>query len=161
MAVRSTGFAMLFGNNAQEAMDMALIAQAATLKSRIPFLNIFDGFRTSHELTEVTVIPDEVIEKMIDLNDVNAHRQRTLSPDNPFIRGTAQNPDVYFQNREAANQYYAQVPVIVKGMMDKFALLTGRKYNLYDYYGDENPERLIVIMGSGAGAVPGKSQEWR
>ena len=153
MAVRGTGFSMLFGNNAQEAMDMALIAQAATLKSRVPFLNIFDGFRTSHELSQVNVIPDNVISEMVDMDEVNAHRARGLSPNNPIIRGTAQNPDVFFQNREAANTYYEKVPGIVEEMMDKFAALTGRKYKLFDYYGHDHPDRVIIIMGSGAGAV--------
>ncbi len=153
MSVRSTGFAMLFGNNAQEVMDMAMIAHSATLNARIPFLNIFDGFRTSHELSEVEVIADEVIEDMIDADAVNAHRDRSLSPNNPFIRGTAQNPDVYFQNREASNPYYNNVAGIVKEKMDQFAELTGRKYDLYEYYGHPHPEKLIIIMGSGAGAV--------
>jgi len=153
MSVRSTGFAMLFGNNSQEVMDMALIAQAATLNARIPFLNIFDGFRTSHELSEVETLPDEVIEAMIDAEAVNAHRDRSLSPNNPFIRGTAQNPDVFFQNREAANPYYNNVAGIVKEKMKQLAELTGRKYELYEYYGHAHPEKIIIIMGSGAGAV--------
>ncbi len=153
MAVRATGFSMLFGNNAQEAMDMALIAQSATLQSRIPFLNIFDGFRTSHELTKVNVIEDEVIEAMVDTDDIRAHRERALSPNNPFIRGTAQNPDVYFQNREAANSYFEKVPTIVQNTMDTFAQLTGRSYRLFDYYGHPQAERVIVVMGSGTGAV--------
>lgn len=153
MAVRGTGFSMMFGNSAQEAMDMALIAQSATLKSRIPFLNIFDGFRTSHELSEVNVIPDDVIIQIIDMEDVYAHRDRALSPNNPFIRGTAQNPDVFFQNREAANTYYQKVPDIVKATMKKFASLTGRKYHLFDYYGDPKATRIVIIMGSGSGAV--------
>jgi pyruvate-ferredoxin/flavodoxin oxidoreductase len=153
MSVRSTGFAMLFGNNSQEVMDMALIAHSTTLNARIPFLNIFDGFRTSHELSEVEVISDDVIEAMIDADAVNAHRDRSLSPNNPFIRGTAQNPDVYFQNREAANPYYNNVAGIVKEKMEQFAELTGRKYDLYEYYGHPHPEKLIIIMGSGAGAV--------
>ena len=153
MACRSTGFAMLFGNNSQEAMDMALIAQSATLKSRIPFLNIFDGFRTSHELTEVEIIPDSVIRKMINLDDVMAHRRRSLNPANPFIKGTAQNPDVFFQSREAANKYYLNVPFVVEQTMQQFAQLTGRKYKLYEYYGAEDAEKIIIIMGSGSGAV--------
>jgi pyruvate-ferredoxin/flavodoxin oxidoreductase len=153
MAVRSTGFAMLFGNSAQEVMDMALVAHSATLDSRIPFLNIFDGFRTSHELSEVEVIPDEAIKQMIDPDAVNAHRDRALSPNNPFIRGTAQNPDVFFQNREAANTYYNNVAAVVKEKMFALAQLTGRKYELYEYYGHAHPDRIIIIMGSGAGAV--------
>lgn len=153
MAVRSTGFAMLFGNNPQEVMDMALIAQASTLRSRVPFLNIFDGFRTSHELNEVEVIPDEIIERMMDMEAIHAHRNRALNPNNPFIRGTAQNPDVYFQNREAANTYHSLVPSIVQTVMNEFAELTGRKYKLYEYYGHAHPDRIVVLMGSGAGAV--------
>lgn len=153
MAVRSTGFSMLFGNSAQEVMDMALIAQSATVSTRIPFLNIFDGFRTSHELTKVEVIPDEVIQAMIDMDKVNEHRARALSPDNPSIRGTAQNPDVFFQNREAANIYHASVAGIVKEKFQKFYELTGRKYSPFEYYGHKQADRLIIIMGSGAGAV--------
>jgi pyruvate-ferredoxin/flavodoxin oxidoreductase len=153
MATRATGFAMLFGNTPQEVMDMALIAQSATLKTRVPFLNIFDGFRTSHELNEVEMISDEVINALIDMNDVYAHRDRALSPDNPFIRGTAQNPDVYFQNREAANQWYFNVPSAVQDTMDKFFELTGRRYNLFEYYGHPEAERVVILMGSGVGAV--------
>ena len=153
MAVRSTGFNMLFGNSSQEVMDMALIAQSATLSTRIPFLNIFDGFRTSHELTEVNIIPDDVIQAMIDIDEVNEHRARALSPNNPLIRGTAQNPDVFFQNREAANKYHAGVADIVKERFQQFYELTGRKYRLFEYYGHEAADRLIIIMGSGAGAV--------
>jgi len=153
MAVRQTGWAMLFGRNSQEAMDMALIAQAATLKSKIPFLNIFDGFRTSHELTKVEIIPDDVILKMIDENDILDFRKRAMSPEKPSIRGTAQNTDVFFQGREAANKYYSNTPGIVTDMMNKFGELTGRNYKLYEYYGHQNPDRIIIIMGSGAGAV--------
>lgn len=153
MSVRQTGWAMLFGRNSQEAMDMALIAQAATLKSRIPFLNIFDGFRTSHELTKVEVIPDDIILKMIDENAILAFRERSMSPENPSIRGTAQNTDVFFQNREAANNYYTNTPGIVSDMMKKFGELSGRNYKLLEYYGHPNPDRIIIIMGSGAGAV--------
>lgn len=153
MSVRQTGWAMLFGRNAQEAMDMALIAQASTLKSQIPFLNIFDGFRTSHELAKVNVIPDEVILQMIDQEDILAFRRRALSPENPNIRGTAQNPDVFFQSREASNKYYLNTPAIITSMMNKFAELTGRQYKLYEYYGHQSPDRIIIIMGSGSGAV--------
>ncbi len=153
MAVRSVGFAMLFGNTPQEVMDMAMISQSATLNARIPFMNIFDGFRTSHELGELEVIPDESIEAMIDIDAVNAHRSRALSPDNPSIRGTAQNPDVYFQNREAANTFHNRVPEIVKEKMDLLYTLTGRRYQLFEYYGHEAADRLIIIMGSGSGTV--------
>jgi pyruvate-ferredoxin/flavodoxin oxidoreductase len=153
MAVRSVGFSMLFGNNSQEVMDMALIAQSATLDSRVPVMNIFDGFRTSHELTEVKVIPDDVIQAMINLDAINDHRARSLSPDNPFIRGTAQNPDVFFQNREAGNKYYSGVADIMKDKMKQLGELTGRNYQLFEYYGHEEAEQLIVIMGSAAGTV--------
>src|SRR5437762_525565 len=153
MAVRSTGFAMLFGNNPQEAHDMALIATAATLRSSIPFLNIFDGFRTSHELNEVEIIRDEIIREMIDENDVISHRQRALNPANPFVRGTAQNPDVYFQSREACNRYHENVPIVVDATMKKFEALTGRSYKLFEYYGHPEAEDIIIIMGSGSGAV--------
>jgi pyruvate-ferredoxin/flavodoxin oxidoreductase len=153
MAARSTGFAQLFGSNPQEAMDMALIATASTLKSRIPFLNIFDGFRTSHELNQVEVIPDTVIRQMIDEEDVNRHRQRSLNPEHPFVRGTAQNPDVFFQSREAINPYYLHTPGIVETSMKKFEKLTGRSYKLFDYYGHPQAEHIIIIMGSGAGPV--------
>jgi pyruvate-ferredoxin/flavodoxin oxidoreductase len=153
MSVRQTGWAMLFGRNAQEAMDMALIAQAATLKSKIPFLNVFDGFRTSHELSKVNVIPDKTILEMIDEEDILTHRKRAMSPEHPTIRGTAQNPDVFFQSREAANTYYLNVPAIVTKMMNKFAELTGRQYKLYEYYGHQTPDRVVVIMGSGASVV--------
>ena len=134
MAVRSVGFSMLFGNNSQEVMDMALIAQSATLDSRVPVMNIFDGFRTSHELTEVKVIPDDVIQAMINLDAINEHRARALSPDNPVIRGTAQNPDVFFQNREAGNKYYTAVAEIMKQKMEQLGALTGRHYQLFEYY---------------------------
>ena len=153
MAVRSTGFAMLFGSSPQQAHDMALIATAASFRSRVPFLNIFDGFRTSHELNEVEIISDEIIREMISEEDVAKHRNRSLNPSNPFIRGTAQNPDVYFQNREAANGYHWNVPSIVAETMKKFEQLTGRSYKLFEYYGDPQAESIIVIMGSGAGAV--------
>ncbi len=153
MAVRSTGFAMLFGNSPQEAHDMALIATAASLKSRIPFLNIFDGFRTSHELNEVEIIADKIIGEMIDEEDVMRHRQRALNPANPFIRGTAQNPDVYFQSREACTGYHKNVPAIVEATMQKFETLTGRSYKLFDYYGNLEADDVIVIMGSGSGTV--------
>ncbi len=153
MAVRSTGFAMLFGNSPQEAMDMAMIATAATFRSRIPFLNIFDGFRTSHELNMVDVISDDAIAAMIRDEDVAAHRKRALNPEHPFIRGTAQNPDVFFQSREAANLYYEAVPGIVEDCMAEFEKLNGRHYELVQYHGHPEAERVIIIMGSATGAV--------
>jgi len=153
MATRATGFGQLFGNNPQQAMDMAMIATAATLKARIPFLNVFDGFRTSHELNKVSVIPEDIIKKMIDEKAVDEHRNRGLNPEHPFVRGTAQNPDVFFQSREGCNQYYDRAPGIVEEMMKKFEQLTGRAYKLFDYYGHPEAEHIIIIMGSGYGPV--------
>ncbi|MGZ5245958.1 MAG: pyruvate:ferredoxin (flavodoxin) oxidoreductase [Flavitalea sp.] len=153
MAVRSTGFAMLFGASPQQAHDMALIATSASLQSSIPFLNIFDGFRTSHELNEVQIIEDDIIKEMISDEDVARHRNRSLNPANPFIRGTAQNPDVFFQSREAANKFHWNVPEIVESTMNRFASLTGRSYKLFEYHGHPEAERIIIIMGSGSGAV--------
>ncbi len=153
MATRQTGFAMLFGNSVQEAQDMALIAQVATLKSRIPFLNIFDGFRTSHEISKIDAIPSKVIGEMMPEDAITAHKNRALNSENPVIRGTSQNPDVFFQAREAANTFYDNVPKIVQEVMDDFYVRTGRAYKLYDYVGVKDAERIIIIMGSGAGAV--------
>src|SRR6187401_721007 len=153
MAARTTGFAMLASASVQEAHDMALIAQAATLKSRIPFIHFFDGFRTSHEVNKLFLLPDEIIREMIDDQLVFAHRQRALNPDQPFIRGTAQNPDVYFQGRESANPYYNACPDAVVKAMEKFQSLTGRKYKPFDYSGDPNADRIIIIMGSGGVTV--------
>jgi pyruvate-ferredoxin/flavodoxin oxidoreductase len=150
MSVRSTGFCMLVSASVQEAHDMALIAQAATLEARVPFIHFFDGFRTSHEVNKLTLLTDDEMRAMIRDDLVLAHRNRGLNPDRPFIRGTAQNPDTYFQARETVNPFYAKVPEIVQAAMDKFAGLTGRRYNLFDYFGDPNAERVIIIMGSGA-----------
>jgi pyruvate-ferredoxin/flavodoxin oxidoreductase len=150
MAVRQCGWGMLFGNNVQEVMDMALIATASTLQSRVPFLNIMDGFRTSHEVLKVEVLSDDDIRSMIDMDRVGEHRKRALSPDHPVIRGTAQNPDVFFQAREAASPYYAATPGTVQKAMDQFAALTGRSYHLFDYVGAPDAERVIICMGSAA-----------
>lgn len=150
MAVRQTGWAMLGSANAQEAMDFALIAQAATLEARVPFVHFFDGFRTSHELNMVDVLPYEVMKEMIDDNLVARHRQNAMNPENPTVRGTAQNPDVYFQGREAVNKYYEAAPAIVKKYMAKFEKLTGRHYDLFEYVGAKDAEKVIVIMASGA-----------
>jgi pyruvate-ferredoxin/flavodoxin oxidoreductase len=150
MSVRSTGWAMLCSNNPQEVMDLALIAQAATLKARVPFLHFFDGFRTSHEIRKMEELSDKDIRAMIDDELVLAHRQRALNPEHPFIRGTAQNPDVFFQAREACNPYYLAVPEIVQEEMDKFAGIVGRQYRLFEYVGAPDAERVIVMMGSGA-----------
>src|SRR6185437_4333667 len=128
MAARTTGFALLSSASVQEAHDAALIAQAATLESRIPFLHFFDGFRTSHEIGKIEVLPDDVLRAMMDEVHIAEHRRRALSPEHPVIRGTAQNPDVYFQARETVNPFYAACPEIVQRAMDKFAALTGRQY---------------------------------
>jgi len=153
MSVRQTGFAMLASNSVQEAHDFALIAQSATLKSRIPFLHFFDGFRTSHEVNKIELIDEAVMKAMIDDELVKEHRKRALTPDNPFIRGTSQNPDVYFQGRESVNSFYDKTPAIVQEAMERFAALTKRHYRLFDYAGVEDAERIIVIMGSGAETV--------
>ncbi len=153
MAARTTGFAMVSSASVQEAHDLALISQATTLKTRIPVLHFFDGFRTSHEINKIEIISDRVIRALIDDNLVYAHRQRALSPDNPFIRGTAQNPDVYFQGRETVNAFYQATPGIMQEMMDKFATLTGRQYQLFEYYGDPEAREVIILMGSGAETV--------
>src|SRR4030095_16482900 len=136
MAARSTGWAMLFANSVQEAMDFALISQVSTLEARVPFLHIFDGFRTSHEVMKIDMLPDEQISGMLDQQLVRAHRARALTPDRPVIRGTAQNPDVFFQSRERANTFYLKTPVIVEKAMERFAALTGRRYKLFDFVGD-------------------------
>ena len=150
MAARSTGWAMLCSNNPQEVMDLALISQAATLKARVPFVHFFDGFRTSHEIRKIEELSDADIRAMIDDDLVLAHRRRALNPEHPMIRGTAQNPDVYFQAREAGNSYYLAVPTIVQDEMDKFAGLVGRQYKLFDYVGAPDAEHVLVMMGSGA-----------
>ena len=153
MACRGTGWAMLASNSVQEVADMALVAQTATLESRIPFIHFFDGFRTSHEVGKIFPISDETIRALVDDKFIIDYRQRALSPDRPVIRGTAQNPDVFFQAREACNPFHAAVPGIVQSVMDRFAAQTGRAYHLFDYYGAPDAERVIVLMGSGAEAA--------
>ncbi len=153
MATRSTGFALLASNSLQEVMDFALIAQASTLESRIPFLHFFDGFRTSHEVMKIEQLTQEDMKAMVNDELVIAHRKRGLSPDHPVLRGTAQNPDVYFQGRETVNPFYIACPDIVQKQMDKFAEITGRQYKLFDYFGAPDAERVIIIMGSGAEAA--------
>ncbi|MEW8977203.1 MAG: pyruvate:ferredoxin (flavodoxin) oxidoreductase [Symbiobacterium sp.] len=153
MAARQTGWAMLFSSNVQEVMDFALIAQASTLKARVPFVHAFDGFRTSHEVQKIELLEDATIRAMIDDELVRAHRMRSLSPDRPVMRGTAQNPDVYFQAREVSNPFYLATPGIVQEYMDQFAKLTGRQYHLFDYVGAPDAERVIILMGSGAETV--------
>jgi pyruvate-ferredoxin/flavodoxin oxidoreductase len=150
MATRTTGFALLSSSSVQEAHDAALIAQAATLESRVPILHFFDGFRTSHEVNKITLLSDGQIRTMIQQDLVRAHRDRALNPEHAFVRGTAHNPDTFFQARETVNPYYARVPAIVQSTMDRFAGLTGRTYKLFEYDGPPEAERLIVLMGSGA-----------
>ncbi len=150
MAVRACGFAQLASGSVQEAHDAALIAQAATLQSRIPFIHFFDGFRTSHELNTLTLLSDDEIRAMINDDLVRAHRSRALNPEHPFIRGTAHNPDTFFQARETVNPFYAELPGIVQSEMDRFAQLTGRQYRLFDYDGPDDAERIVILMGSGA-----------
>ncbi|MCK9605678.1 MAG: pyruvate:ferredoxin (flavodoxin) oxidoreductase [Methylomonas sp.] len=153
MSARMTGFAMLCSNSPQEVQDLALIAHAASLEGRIPFMHFFDGFRTSHEVAKLITIDDEVLRGMIKQEWVNAFRSRALTPDNPVLRGTAQNPDVYFQAREAVNPFYQALPDIVQNAMDRFAQLTGRQYRLFDYLGAADAERVMILMGSGAEAA--------
>jgi pyruvate-ferredoxin/flavodoxin oxidoreductase len=153
MATRATGFALLCSASVQEAQDFALIAQVATLESRIPFLHFFDGFRTSHEIAKIERLSDDDLRAMIDPQRILEHRARALSPDHPVLRGTAQNPDVFFQARETVNPFYAACPEITQRAMDQFAQLTGRHYRLFEYYGATDAERVIVLMGSGCEAV--------
>ncbi len=153
MGVRATGWAMLVSNSVQEVMDFALIAQAATLRTRVPFVHFFDGFRTSHEVMKIEALADADLRAMIDDDQIRAHRARALTPDRPTMRGTAQNPDVFFQAREAGNPYYLACPTRVQAAMDQFAGLTGRQYHLFDYAGAPDAERVIVVMGSGAETV--------
>ena len=153
MAARTTGFAFLASNSPQEVMDFALIAQAASLESRLPMVHFFDGFRTSHEIAKIESIDKETISQLINHERIAEHRQRALSPEHPVIRGTSQNPDVFFQARESTNPYYEQMPAKVQQVMDQFAKQTGRQYNLFDYVGVDDAERVIIIMGSGAETV--------
>jgi pyruvate-ferredoxin/flavodoxin oxidoreductase len=153
MAARQTGFAMLCSNSVQEAQDFALISQAATLESRVPFVHFFDGFRTSHEINTIDLVDDEQIAGMIDNTRIHEHRARALNPENPFIRGTAQNPDTYFQARETVNPFYNAIPKIVQDHMDRFAGLTGREYQVCEYFGAPDAQRVIVTMGSSCEVV--------
>lgn len=153
MATRTTGFALLASASVQEAHDMALVAQAATLESRVPFLHFFDGFRTSHEVNRITLLSEAQIRALIRQDLVRAHRDRALNPEHAFIRGTAHNPDTFFQARETVNPYYAQVPAIFEAALERFASLTGRTYRLFEYHGAADAERVIVLMGSGVEVV--------
>jgi len=149
MATRSTGFGLLSSGSVQEAQDFALIAQAATLESRVPFIQFFEGFRISHEINKIELLSDDVMREMIDDELVHAHRARGMNPDKPVLRGTAQNPDIFFQARESVNKYYDACPEIVQKAMDKFGKLVGREYHLFDYFGAKDADRVIVLMGSG------------
>ncbi len=153
MACRATGCALLAANSPQEAQDLALIAQAATLEGRIPVIHFFDGFRTSHEVAKIDAVEADAVRAMLDAGQIAAHRARALSPEHPVLRGTSQNPDVFFQSRERANPFYDAFPQIVQGAMDRFAALSGRQYRLFDYVGAADAERVIVLMGSGAETV--------
>ena len=153
MACRQTGFAMLASNSVQEVMDLALVAHLSTLKAKVPFLHYFDGFRTSHEVSKIDAIEYDEMKKLVDMKDIEDFRARALNPEHPIQKGTAQNADTYFQNRETANSYYEATPAIVQKMMNKVSKLTGRTYNLFDYVGAPDAEEVIVIMGSGAEAV--------
>ncbi|MDP7154570.1 MAG: 2-oxoacid:acceptor oxidoreductase family protein, partial [Gammaproteobacteria bacterium] len=153
MAARTTGFGLLASSSVQVAQDMALISHATTLEARVPFIHFFDGFRTSHEVNKIDTVSEEQIRAMIHADLVYAHRKRALNPDNPFIRGTAQNPDVYFQGRESVNRFYLETPHILQRTMDQFAALTGRQYRLFDYHGHPAAEHIIITMGSSADTV--------
>ncbi|MBL7074760.1 pyruvate:ferredoxin (flavodoxin) oxidoreductase [candidate division KSB1 bacterium] len=153
MAVRSTGFGLMASNSVQEVMDLALITQAASLKARVPFVHFFEGFRISHEVQKIEALSDDEIRAMIDDDLVIAHRRRAMSPEHPVLRGSSQNPDVFFQARERCNPYYLACTEIVQETMDKFAGIVGRRYHIFDYVGPENAERVIVMMGSGAEAA--------
>ncbi len=153
MAARSTGFAFLASNSVQEVTDFALIAQASTMRARVPFVHFFDGFRTSHEINKIELLDDTVLRAMINDELLRAHRARGLTPDKPVLRGTAQNPDVYFQARESVNPFYNACPAIVQEEMDRFATLTGRQYRIFDYVGAPDAEHILVVMGSGAETI--------
>ena len=153
MAARQTGFAMLASSSVQEVMDLSPIAHLASIKGRVPFLNFFDGFRTSHEVQKIEVLEYDELKEMLDMDAVNAFRRRALNPEHPVIRGTAQNPDIYFQGREAANKYYEAIPELVESYMEQISKLTGREYHLFNYYGAEDAERIIVAMGSACDTI--------
>ncbi|MFM7143407.1 MAG: pyruvate:ferredoxin (flavodoxin) oxidoreductase, partial [Alphaproteobacteria bacterium] len=150
MAARATGMALLCSNSSQEAHDLAAIGHAATLGARIPVLHFFDGFRTSHEITRLDALSDDDLRALVDEDAIRAHRARALDPDRPVLRGTAQNPDAYFQSREAVEPFYAAFPAVLDETMERFAGITGRRYRLFDYVGHTDAERVVVLMGSGA-----------
>ncbi len=153
MSVRSTGWALMASNSVQEAQDLAAISHAATLETRVPILHFFDGFRTSHEVSKIQALTNEELRELVPEALIDAHRSRALSPERPVLRGSAQNPDVFFQGREASTPYYLACPALVQRVMDRFATITGRKYRIFDYYGAKDADRVIVVMGSAAGAI--------
>ena len=153
MAARPTGFAMIASNSIQEVMDLALVAHLSTIRASIPFLHFFDGFRTSHEIQKIEMIDYEDAKKLVDWDGIKKHRERALNPEHPHLRGSAQNPDIYFQVNEASNKYYQAVPKIVEEEMKKVSNLTGRNYHLFDYVGASDAENVIVMMGSGCEAA--------
>ena len=153
MACRQTGFAMICSNSVQEVMDLGLVSHLATLKSKVPFLHFFDGFRTSHEVSKIDAIDYDEMKKLVDMKDVEDFKKRALNPEHPIQKGTAQNGDIYFQNREACNKYYDAVPEIVESCMAQVESITGRKYNLFDYYGAPDADKIIIMMGSGCEAA--------
>lgn len=150
MSTRQTGFGLICSNSVQEVMDTALIAHKASLESRIPFIHFFDGFRTSSEVMKMEELTDDDLRTMIDPKTVSEFKKRALNPENPVLRGTAQNPDVYFQGRETVNKFYNACPDVVENAMNQFAKITGRQYKLFDYYGAPDAKRIIIMMGSGA-----------
>ena len=160
MACRSTGWGLISSASVQEAQDMALIAHSATLEARVPFVHFYDGFRISHEVNKIEQLTEDDVKAMIDVDLVAAHRERALSPERPKLRGTAQNPDVFFQAREACNPYYAKCADIVQKHMDKFAKLAGRQYHLFDYSGAPDADRVIVVMGSASALSRKPSTSW-
>ena len=153
MACRQTGFALLASNSVQEAMDLALVAHLSTLEAKVPFLHFFDGFRTSHEVSKIDAIDYADMAKLLKTEYVDEFRRRALNPEHPQLQGTAQNPDIYFQNREAANKYYMATPAIVEKYMKQVSKLTGREYHLFDYVGAPDADKVIILMGSGADAA--------
>ena len=153
MAARQTGFALLASNSVQEVMDLSTVAHLSAIKGRVPFLNFFDGFRTSHEIQKIEVLEYDEMAKLLDMDAVEAFRRRALNPDHPVIRGTAQNPDIYFQEREVSNKYYEAIPELVENYMAEISKLTGREYHLFNYYGAKDADRIIIAMGSVCDAI--------
>ena len=153
MAARQTGFAMLASSNVQEVMDLSPVAHLAAIKGKVPFLNFFDGFRTSHEIQKIELLEYDELKNLVDMEAVKEFRKKALNPEHPVTRGTAQNPDIYFQGREASNKYYEAIPEIVEGYMNEISKLTGREYHLFNYYGAKDADRIIIAMGSGCDVI--------